>query len=204
MGDAAVEAVADQLCNDTPSIADAFKSYCSALSMARELKGVSEKKIAAAETEVNIGSLNLAPKGYDAYVAAGHDQEDDGPHFYDFPSLVSCAKVVLKLINAHELPKSSSPACVLAHERCRAKGSKPTKMFGRQYLEASNCWDTIRPQAEAALAEELFPARMIIDFLEGWSKVLSGSDKTLAGLVWATDFKGELSRRLAASKVEPT
>ena len=189
----AVEAAAKQMCEEVPNIADALKAYCTAMTLGSEVKVVS------ADVLTTTGDSN-GPKGYAAHDA--HDQTELAARAYRFDEMVVLAKVLLKFINAHELPEGADMACIVARDQCRSKGAKPAKMFGRRYLQSSQCWDAIQPSFVAALKEQQTPARMIVDFVDCWSKALSGSDAELAGLVWAVDFKGELARRQAARKAE--
>lgn len=209
-----------------PSIEAALKSYCSALTMANEIQLFVKDANATALTKMDSSDSAPASSGYDKYVSAGHEQEKAAPRSYEFKAMAMCAKIMLKVINAHELPTSDSwaklhpeagevalggarveplaafNACVAASAQCRAKGEKPSRTFGRCFFHASKCWDAIQPAAKAALLEERTPARMTADFLDGWSKAVSGAaeDEDLATLVWSTDFKGELARRVAARK----
>jgi hypothetical protein len=216
---------------EAPSIEKALKSYASVMTTL----GIVAEDVPIANAANAVGSLHLsassASSGYNKYVAAGHSQaERCTPRVYEYKAMVMCAKILLKVINAHELPTADRwaemyplagdvtlgsdridglaafKACALANSQCRGKGEKPGKLFGRRYLHATKSWDTMRPAAEAALLAERTPARMTADFLDGWTRALSESEDgaagSLASLVWAKDFKGELARHLAMREAE--
>lgn len=78
----------------------------------------------------------------------------------------------------------------------RKSGAKNTKLFGRKFLQATRCWDELRPRAAGELAALDEPT--VTAFLEGWAGAASGSDPEMAALVWATDFSAAVQARRSA------
>jgi hypothetical protein len=133
---------------------------------------------------------------------------------------VACARATAKAINTCEIiseaswserfPQSEDEtavsrldalsdyrvARVLANQVRALKGHF-TKLFGLKFLLATKAWPDHLQRIRTELASTLIPASTVDAFLEGWDKVVSGADSSLASLVWAKDFKGALEARNA-------
>jgi hypothetical protein len=169
--------------------------------------------------------ISDAMKNFLAYLAAQQSTDGKpGPHAHDMPQLMACAKVILKLLNAHELPSPGSwaaehpqaedemgmarietlsmykAAYMLNLQVASAPGAKATKLFGRRFLTATGCWDSVHDQAASELAALRFAPALVEAFLRGWSSALGDTpaDKEVAELVWAVDFQAVLRARQEA------
>jgi hypothetical protein len=126
-------------------------------------------------------------------------QRQKKPH--ELAHLAECAKVVLRCINAHELPTPEAWAlthpqgdeesgadriqALAAFRACHALRAhavaalgaeqlKLTKLVGRRYLRATRCWeDGVGDAAAAELARLRFPPHTVSAFLDGWREALS-------------------------------
>lgn len=147
--------------------------------------------------------------------------ETTPPH--ELPHLLTIAKVVLKRINAHELPPPDKwaerhpqgaeesgadridaitrfKACAAIRFKAAGAGAKVTKLCGRAFLRATYCWED--GVAEGARSElQGVPAHTVDAFLDGWGHAIAG-DGDDADLVWAADFNKALEARRAARREE--
>lgn len=142
-------------------------------------------------------------------------------------ALQGCARVLLRTLNALELP--SSPEWGLRHpqgdesggdymdrlghykvvqvlwERCRGAGQKPAKMLGRSALRFA------LPEAQAAILADAPASAKAANaaehqlrlFLQGFHETVDAeSQEGEAGLVWAVDVKAAVAARHEARKSE--
>ena len=92
-------------------------------------------------------------------------------------------------------------ACHLLAVQCQQhEGAKISKLLGRSFLQVAGCWASggaLAATAEEELSRSLPPAT-VTAFLSNWASVISGTDEELTSLVWAADFKSALAERQAA------
>lgn len=200
VGEDPLEAAAKRIGNDKPCITDAIKNYCTC----------------------------MAANGLSS------DERQRPPELGD---LLAIARIVLRQINAVMLPAVEEwalahpqgddesaldriekltryNAAYLLAKQCRTADTKLTKVLGRQFLLAADCWDAVRAASQAELTRQRYASALTSTFLDGWGAALTGLDAItetgqdtgqvagLSELVWATDFQGALEVRRAARNEE--
>ena len=174
-----LEAVAEAYRHDPPCITEAMKSLCSYLAATDLVEEAgSGRKPHVSESSSGVVTVSLT---------------------HELPHLLSCAKVVLKQINAHTLPHPAEwaeahpqgddesamtridaiaryKAChLLAAQLQATPGAKRTKLLGRRYLRTtSDGWGALREAAEAELEVLHIPERTVEAFMHDWALAVDG------------------------------
>jgi hypothetical protein len=186
--------------NDLPAISDAMKSYLT-VQLAQELTRSPE--LTHMRNGKAIGSSGVASPYQNT------TQQN----------LIDCARIILKHINAYEPPSEAEWS--IAHPQkedepgleridavtdfrvarllmlhVRKSNGKTTKFFGKKLLQCTRCWtDDVLKAIRTELLSMKIDEQGVDTFLKGWSDSISGEDKDLAELVWATNFTAVLAAR---------
>ena len=177
---------------------------------------------AAASYRADRPCITDAMKNFSSVLAAA---DLSGP-VHELPHLLTCAKVVLRLINEHKLqhPQDWAEAHPQGEEetgaariealtqyktvhllsvQVRESGGKATKLLGRRFLQTSGITDAVCEKATDLLrADPSLPPGTVDAFIDGWEDAVTGHDEQLASLVWAVDFNRVLADRKAARLAE--
>lgn len=205
-----LEAAASRLRSAQPNISDACKNYLSLL-MAGDLVG-----------------REIGREGQ------GSSAEDSSPPL-DHATLMQCAKVTLRALNACTLlseagwqekypqgeEESASDrltavldyrAAVLLRAAIAKKEGKITKLFGRNFMQSTHCWepiaDQVKTELESSLPSSAAAAATIGVFLDGWSRAMASPSSDTSEhwldceLVWTNDLKKLTKERAERRKLE--
>ena len=204
-----IDAALNELRSDVPCLTNALKNWCSVLS-ARALETEPAKPrqppqppqyaladvLKIAQVVLRVINAHSTPQSLPSQHAWAekHPQRED--------------ETASARVEALTRYRAASLLVAQIAEALPQQGAKPTKLFGRKFLQATHLWeDAVRDAAAAQLAAAgtSSPAT-VTAFLDGFGACIGhqqdSEEPTDASLIWADNFEQALAKRRAVREAE--